>query len=71
MWNKNQIKNIYSLLIVLLFGTIFHHFSEGFRWIDALYFSVITLTTVGFGDFTPSTDLGKVFLFFIFFSDLE
>lgn len=71
MWNKNQIKNIYSLIVVLLIGTIFYHFAEGFRWIDMLYFSVIALATVGFGDFTPSTDLGKVFLFFIFFSDLE
>lgn len=68
MWNKYQLKNVYSLIVVLLIGTIFYHFAEGFRWIDALYFSVIALTTVGFGDFTPSIDLGKVFtIFYIFF----
>lgn len=30
--------------------------------IDALYFTVVLLTTVGFGDFHPLTALGKVFV---------
>lgn len=28
-------------------------------WTNALYFSVITLTTIGFGDFTPETQVGR------------
>ncbi len=32
--------------------------------IDALYFTVVLLTTVGFGDFHPLTALGKVFVTF-------
>lgn len=42
-------------------GTIFYSKVEGLRVLDALYFSVMTLTTVGYGDFTPQTDFGKVF----------
>ena len=42
-------------------GTIFYHWVEGWRWLDSLYFCVITLATVGYGDLTPKTDLGKVF----------
>ena len=40
---------------------IFYHGVEGWGWLDSLYFSVITLTTVGYGDFAPKTDAGKVF----------
>lgn len=29
--------------------------------LDSFYFSVITLATVGYEDFTPQTDLGKIF----------
>ena len=45
----------------LLLGTIFYSFVEGWRVIDAVYFSVTTLTTVGLGDLAPATDAGKVF----------
>ncbi len=47
--------------IILAFGTITYHYLEGWSWIDAAYFSVITLTTIGYGDFSPVTDLGKLF----------
>lgn len=46
------------------------HFVEGWRWIDSLYFSVITLSTVGYGDLTPQTDPGKVFTMLYIFSGI-
>ena len=52
---------LYLVVLTLTVGTIFYHIVEGWRWIDSLYFSVITLTTVGYGDFTPETDMGKIF----------
>lgn len=51
----------YLVLLTLISGTWFYHTVEGWRWLDALYFSVITLTTVGYGDFSPQTDAGKLF----------
>lgn len=40
---------------------MFYHFVEKWSWIDAFYFSVITIATVGYGDFSPQTNLGKLF----------
>ncbi|MEL6465294.1 MAG: potassium channel family protein [Pseudomonadota bacterium] len=34
---------------------------EGWRPLDAAYFSVMTMATIGFGDLVPATDAGKVF----------
>lgn len=42
-------------------GTVVYHFLEGWSFLDSLYFSVVTLATVGFGDLTPTTDLAKLF----------
>ena len=47
--------------IVLAIGSTVYHNLEGWSWLDSLYFSVITLTTVGYGDFSPQTDAGKIF----------
>ena len=46
---------------VALIGTIGYRVIEGWGWLDALYMTVITLTTVGFGEIRPLTDLGRMF----------
>lgn len=45
----------------LLVGTLVFHWLEGWSLLDSLYFSVVTLATVGYGDFTPTTPAAKVF----------
>jgi voltage-gated potassium channel Kch len=37
---------------------------EGCSYLDAIYFSVMTLATVGYGDLAPHTALGKLFTIF-------
>lgn len=59
--DKNYRNLLYTSIVVLVIGTFTYHFLEGWSYIDSLYFSVVTLTTIGFGDFAPKTDLGKLF----------
>jgi len=64
-WRDSQYRSlVYVTLFVLIAGTVVYHYVEGWRWLDSLYFSVVTLTTVGLGDFAPKTDLGKLFTIF-------
>lgn len=46
---------------ILGLGTWFYARVEGWSVLNSLYFSVITLTTVGYGDFSPQTPAGKIF----------
>lgn len=50
-----------AVAALLLFGTFVYHFLENWSWIQAFYFSVTTLTTVGYGDIYPTTDLSRLF----------
>ncbi|MFG5423301.1 potassium channel family protein [Enterococcus faecalis] len=42
-------------------GTIFYSTVEKLSPLDSLYLSFMTLTTIGYGDVHPVTDLGKIF----------
>lgn len=53
--------SILWLFVLLLAGMVFYHFVEGWSWLDALYFCVITLATVGYGDLAPTTPEAKIF----------
>lgn len=51
-------------LLIIATGVVFYHVVEGLSWLDAFYFTSMTLTTVGYGDFAPQTDVGKLFTAF-------
>lgn len=50
-----------GILVVFTAGTVFYRLVEGWTWLESLYFTVVTLTTVGYGDLAPTTPASRVF----------
>ena len=46
---------------ILIGGMVFYRLTEGWSWLDCLYFCVITLSTVGYGDMSPTMPATKMF----------
>ncbi|SHJ16724.1 potassium channel family protein [Algibacter luteus] len=53
------------LAALLLIGVTGYKMISGYTWIDALYMTVITMTTVGFGEVVPLDDQSKIFTIFL------
>ena len=52
---------VITLLVYVAFGALVNTFLIGENFINALYFTVVTIETIGFGDITPKTTGAKVF----------
>ena len=52
---------LFLLLTLLVGATLFYSSVEGWSIIDALYFSVMTMSTIGSSDLVPTTTWAKSF----------
>jgi voltage-gated potassium channel len=63
------IKKIRVLIIlpvaVLIIGTVGFMLLQDLSFIDAFYFTIVTISTVGYGDIHPTTDASKGFSIFL------
>lgn len=49
------------LILVLVIGVIGYHYLSDYGWLDALYMTIITVTTVGFKEVQPLDASAKIF----------
>jgi hypothetical protein len=59
-----QTRAVVALSAIVFFitaGTISFHSLEEWTWIQSFYFTVVSLTTVGYGDLHPTTDATRLF----------
>jgi voltage-gated potassium channel Kch len=67
---RGFLRSLLLLLFVVIVATYFYSHEEKWSLIDSMYFTVITLTTVGYGDLHPTTPLSKLFTIGLIFSGI-
>ena len=59
-----------SIVIVLCLGSVGFVWLEDYTWVEAIYMTVITVSTVGFGEVRPLSDGGMIFTALLIVSSL-
>ena len=49
------------IIILFIYGIVGSYFIMRLNFVDSVYYAVITMATVGYGDFTPHTGIQKIF----------
>ncbi len=62
---KKFITILTVLILLVIFSTAGIHYIEGWPWIDSLWHTIITISTVGYGLVHPLTPVGKLFTMFV------
>jgi len=58
---KYSLLSIFIVLFTIIAsGTVFFHYVEGWSWVDSYFFTVVTLSTVGYGELVPASPLGRI-----------
>jgi voltage-gated potassium channel Kch len=59
---SNNLKNALVIIVALIaIESVGFHTIEGWGLLESVYMTVMTLTTVGYGDFAPQSRTGMIF----------
>gem|GEM_PF-3743264 len=53
--HKAVMTAIVLIIVNVLVGAVFFYLVEGHSFLDALYFVIVTMATIGYGDIVPLT----------------
>ncbi|WP_452221150.1 potassium channel family protein [Lacinutrix salivirga] len=56
---------LFLLILILIIGVLGYRIISGYTWVDSFYMTVITITTVGFGEVQPLDANSKLFTIFL------
>lgn len=62
------IRSVLLSLLIVVIGTAGYMLIEGWKLLDSIYMTIITLTTVGYSETIPLSDGGRVFTILLIFS---
>lgn len=60
-YSRNIGVAIGMFIFLVMLGTFFYTQVEHWSLLDAVYFSVVSLATVGYGDLHPTHDISRIF----------
>ena len=63
-------KTLFLVFVILLLGVVGYMILSHYSFVDALYMTVITITTVGFGEVKPFTPEEKIFTVFLILTSI-
>ena len=71
-FNNKLYRALGLILLVVTIGVFGYKFlSDAYTWIEALYMTVITVTTVGFSEVHPTSDMEKLFTVFLIVTSIS
>lgn len=70
VFESKPYKAVFFLLIIITVGVFVYMFLSGFSFVNAFYMTVITVTTVGFGEVQPLSDHEKIFTIFLILTSI-
>ncbi len=65
---RRVLLGVYALVAIIVTGIVGYMVVEGWAFIDALYMTIITITTVGYGEVHPLSTAGRIFSIFLIVS---